>query len=393
MLAPAVHAGHEESRQARTEFTPAPLIGGNSDIGFGGGAIASIARIVPGLDPYLYRFELSTTTTLKSERGSLVVPYQDDYLLVALPHLLGDRLKLELRVSYTRETTQKYYGVGNAAPLPDDRSLDDAIYEYDRTHAAASADGTLRLSGPLAVELRISYVQNWLRVPPGTKLADDASRGSTTVRNLIPTLEPRGTVTFTYGVVLDTRDDKVSPTRGHYDATRVDLSPGGTEGIPQRWGRWDTNLRTYVRIGNDGSALALRGVADLLFGNPPFYELARVDDSSALGGPNGVRGVPEERYHGMVKLFGNLELRKMLFTFRFLAKDNHFGLVAFADAGRVFATYTPHPELDGTSLGLKFGLGGGMRLVAGQSFVLRADAAWSPDARPIGVYVAAGQTF
>lgn len=52
-----------------------------------------------------------------------------------------------------------------------------------------------------------------------------------------------------------------------------------------------------------------------------------------------------------------------------------------------------HPELDGTSLGLKVGLGGGLRLVAGKSFVLRADAAWSPDARPVGVYVAAGQAF
>lgn len=202
MLAGDVHADdRDESKEARTEFTPAPLVGGNSDIGFGGGAIASIARIVPGFDPYLYRFELSTTTTLKSERGSLIVPYQDDYLLVALPHLLGDRLKLELRVSYTRETTQKYYGIGNAASLADDRSLNDAIYEYDRTHAAVGAEGTLRLSGPLALELWVSYVRNWLDVAPGTKLADDALRGSPTVRSLITTLEPRGTVTFTYGHV------------------------------------------------------------------------------------------------------------------------------------------------------------------------------------------------
>jgi hypothetical protein len=76
-----------------------------------------------------------------------------------------------------------------------------------------------------------------------------------------------------------------------------------------------------------------------------------------------------------------------------LSKSNRFAIAAFADTGRVFSTYSSQPELDGTSIGLKVGLGGGLRLLAGQSFVLRGDVAWSPDARPIGAYLNAGQTF
>src|SRR5262245_45836379 len=108
--------GEEEERtktDARTEFTPAPIIGGSTDIGFGGGVIASLARVKPGLAPYpyVYKVEFATATTVKSVNGTLKIPFQDDYVLVSLPHLMRDLLNLELRASFTHEATQKYYGV------------------------------------------------------------------------------------------------------------------------------------------------------------------------------------------------------------------------------------------------------------------------------------------
>lgn len=385
----------ERRADVETEFTPAPIIGGSSDIGFGGGVIASYAKVKPGMepDPSLYRIQFATTTTVKSELGKIKIPFQDDYVLVHLPHLFYDLLELDLRVSFTHEATQKYYGIGNAVTVPENVSLNDPFYEYKRTHAAASADGTLHIARPVSLLLRIAYVQNWLDVPPNTKLVQDSLHGSETVRNLLEPFDAHGVVTFSYGIAFDTRDDRVTSTRGQYHTTRVDLSPGGAPGVPQRWAEWNTNLRWYFPIGTDGSALALRAMADLLFGSPPFYELSRFDDTGALGGPSGVRGIPAQRYSGMIKLLGNIELRKMLFDFHFLSKMNRFGIAAFADTGRVFATYSAQPALDGTSLGLKLGVGGGMRVAAGKSFVLRADAAWSPDARPLSVYIAAGQSF
>jgi hypothetical protein len=142
----------------------------------------------------------------------------------------------------------------------------------------------------------------------------------------------------------------------------------------------------------------MRGVGDLLVGDPPFYELAKYDDTSALGGAKGVRGVPAYRYHGKLKVFGNVELRSRLVDFSLFSQRNSFGLVAFADGGRLLADYPYDSELDGVpqadeGLGLKFGLGGGLRLYGGRSFVVRADVAWSPDARPVGGYLGAGEVF
>ena len=86
-------------------------------------------------------------------------------------------------------------------------------------------------------------------------------------------------------------------------------------------------------------------------------------------------------------------MRTELVSFHALGKPLVFGVAAFFDAGRLWADTSPHPELDGTGLGLTYGVGGGLRLQSGSAFVLRADVAWSPDAMPIGGYVAAGQAF
>ncbi len=384
----------DEEKKSRTEFTPVPIVGGNSNVGFGGGAIISLARVKPGVEPYLWRVELTSTTTFRPPEngGSIEVPYQDHYVLVRLPHIDDGRIELQFRVSYTRESTLKYYGIGNQSSLPPGRDLTDSFFEYDWTHPTLWISSKYDILSPFSVDLGIRYTHNWLDVPAGTKLAEDASDNSA-VSDFIGPLREHGVATFSYGLAADTRDHSVSPTKGMHHQVRLDWSPGGTHALPYNFWRADASLCFYLPIGHDGSALAFRGVGDLLFGDPPIYELARFDQTGAFGGPNGVRGVPGQRYHGKVKIFGNAELRKNLFRFRFLSKENRFGVAAFADAGRLFADYHARPDLDGKSVGLKLGLGGGLRVTGGESFVLRGDVAWSPDARPIGVYLASGQLF
>jgi outer membrane protein assembly factor BamA len=391
--APAAFAQDDEESRPKTEFTPAPLVGGSSDLGVGGGVIASLARVGPKYNPYLYRLEFVSTTFFKSQQGHLKVPYFDNYLDLEIPDLVKGRMKLELRAAYTREATLKYYGIGDAAKLPSHADLDDPFYEYDRIHPEFSAKLRERIIGALAIDLWLTFTYNRLDVPADTLLAEDAHSSNAVVRNLITTFAPHSVATFSYGVEWDTRDNEVSPTKGQWETARVDLSPGGYGGVPQRWGRADGAVRFFVPVGKDGSALAIHGVGDFLFGDPPFYELSRFDDTGAFGGPNGVRGIPAQRYHGMVKLFGQVEFRKMLFHFHALGKSNGVEAALFADGGRLWATYHDNPELDGTGVGLKYGLGGGARLVAGTSFVLRGDIAWSPDARPICGYIAAGNAF
>src|SRR5262249_54930034 len=136
-----------------------------------------------------------------------------------------------------------------------------------------------------------------------------------------------------------------------------------------------------------------RLVGDILLGDAPFYELTRIDDLSIFGGAGGVRGVPGQRYYGKVKVFGNLEARAEMWHFTISGKRLVLAGALFADAGRVWVALHDHPEREGTGLGPKPGLGGGLRLQEGKTFVVRLDVAWSPDAHPIGAYFGAGEPF
>jgi hypothetical protein len=162
------------------------------------------------------------------------------------------------------------------------------------------------------------------------------------------------------------------------------------------YGGVNLTLRGFWSLYRQYLVLAARLVADLLFGRPPFYELARhggLYPSDSVGGWSAVRGVPLQRYYGKLKFFGNLELRSKLKDFGFWGQRFNVGLAAFADAGRVFADWGAHSQLDGNSVGIKVGLGGGLRLQWGETFILRADVAWSPDADPVGFTVDFNHAF
>jgi len=185
----------------------------------------------------------------------------------------------------------------------------------------------------------------------------------------------------------------VSTHEGSYETLDLRLSPGGIEPLPHRYGQAMAAIRVFIPIWKPRITLALRAVGDWLFGAPPFYELSRFDTTYALGGQNGVRGIPAQRYSGKIKAFGNIELRTEIVSFHAFGKPFGFGMVAFLDGGRVWTDVEPHPELDGVRVGLKYGVGGGLRLRSGSAFVLRADIAWSPDAMPVGGYFSAGEMF
>jgi hemolysin activation/secretion protein len=131
-----------------------------------------------------------------------------------------------------------------------------------------------------------------------------------------------------------------------------------------------------------------------MLGDVPFYELSRYEDTSAIGGSLGVRGVPGYSFYGKVKAFGNVELRTAITNFSALDRKFKFGVATFFDAGRIWSDLrNSRPDLDGTGLGLHYGIGAGIRLQQGRAFLVRADLAWSPDASPIAGYVLADHIF
>ena len=381
----------------KTETTILPLAGGDSDIGIGGGFLSSIARLDKDFKPYRWRLESVALITFKnSPTGGLDIPFQDYFLKLTVPHLVPNRLRFELRPSFNWLSTIKYYGLGNDSKFgaQDSNLASPRYYEYGRINPAIRSSARLAVDRGVSLLVGVAYTQNWLEVPANSKLADDIRTGSGAVKSLLGDTRPHGVLQFEYGVSLDRRDNEISTKRGMFHEATVRLSPGGTGlFLPYQYGEANLNMRFFVPLGTPRLVLAARGVADFLFGQAPFYELTRFEDTNAIGGGTGVRGVPAQRYYGKVKVFGNLELRTELVDFRLSNKVYKFGVVGLFDAGRLWADYKSHPELDGTGLGLKYGVGGGLRLQSGDSFILRADVAWSPDARPIGAYFGAGQMF
>jgi hypothetical protein len=351
-------------------------------------------RVSPGMTPYVWDIESAAFVTFAPRAGGgVIVPYQDLYVQLTVPRFIIPSLELEIRPEYSWETTLGYYGLGDASSASIPAGDTEKFFEYGRLHPELYIQLRWRLLDHLIGRTGIRYVQNWIQVASNSKLEQDLLTGSPEVKELLGSTSPSGVALLDYGIQFDNRDNNVSAHRGTFDSFDVQVSPGGTPWLPYRYGQATADMRFYIPISMPRVTLAGRLAGDVLYGNPPFYELARFEDTYAIGGLNGVRGVPAQRYYGKVKALGNVELRTELASFHALGKPLVFGVVAFLDGGRVWADTTPQPQLDGRTAGLKYGVGGGLRLQSGSAFVLRADVAWSPDATPIGGYVAAGQMF
>ncbi len=381
-----------EADTEHTEVNIVPVVGGSTDLGIGGGYFAGFARVKKGVDPFIWNVDSSGLVTFKySATQGFTIPYQDLYARLTIPRLFGAPLRLELRPSYTWERVE-YFGVGNASSV-NGRDTASEYFKYTRGHPQFDVDVRSKIVDHLAGRVGFRYIQNLIRVAADSKLAEDQRNGSDEVKKLVGQTRSHAVVLLKYGLQWDTRDNETSSHRGSFDTLDVKLSPGNTTEFPYRYGEATLNVRGFLPLGTDRVSLAVRVVGDWMFGDVPFYELARFDDTFAVGGTTGVRGVPAQRYYGKLKALGNIELRVEALTFRAFGKPLILGVVPFFDGGRVWADAGSHPELDGRGIGLKYGAGGGLRVQSGTSFVIRADVAWSPDATPISGYFSAGQAF
>ena len=403
----ATDAGDLSLGAGPVDWIVLPTFGYESDLGVGVGAFANVALLDPDVQPYRVRLTgQAFFHLLPAPGGGLEVPFQNHYLLVDAPGLVGGRLRLTLDLRFRREVTAGYYGLGNASvdERPWSEFDEDAqrelwiaarrFHQYDRTYPALRLAGRLELVRHLELFSSIGVTGSWTDVYADSRLAQDtAENAPESVRRSIVGLTPHALVDGLVGLVWDSRDDEFEPSRGGFHD--VSVRHGG--GLGERFGYVGFGLtaRGYVSTWDGALTLAARGRVDLLVGNPPLYELTAVGgvrgDRWATGGGTSLRGIPLQRYHGKIKLIGNLEARLGVARARVLGRPARLSVLGFVDAGRFFADWRPQPELDGRGLGLKVGLGGGLRLRFGSSVVVRADVAVSADGW--GGYLDVGQVF
>jgi hypothetical protein len=375
-----------------TEFNILPLVGGDSDVGIGFGQLSNFAGLSPGVQPFVWELESAAFISFKIRDGGLVVPYQDYSIALHLPNLGAHHLRLDLRAAFTDETTLKFYGIGNASPAPAPGTpVEDT--EYERIHPTLLAEARAPIFGNVYVTGGSILTYNRLSVSPSSVLGRYATTGPADGRPFVGAFATHAVELLELGLQYDNRDNEIDPRSGQYHAAQIRVSPKLGSFLPYAYERVTLTARGYVPV-TSRITLSARIVGDALLGDAPFYELARYEETPAIGGVNAIRGVPAARYYGRVKLFGNVEARSDLFGFHLRSKAMKLGVAAFFDGGRSWTElWHAHPDLDGTGLGLKYGIGGGLRLQQGETFVVRADVAYSPDASPVGAYFTAGQIF
>ncbi len=386
VAAPAEIAAPASGTPPRIEFGVVPVLGGDSDVGLTFGIAGALTRIEDGYAPYRWRVDAAAITSVQP--ASNTVTHQDYHLGIALPDLANGWLRVDTRVGFSRFVNGEYHGLGNDASAPSSSREFGLIYpEWQLAARVLVWNGLALLGGA-------TYRYVWPEVSPDGTLAAHLADPTPLERKLLVGTDEHAVMSFTTGVVWDTRDNDVSPTRGSFASLLIELSPALGGASRYSFGGGNLTAERYEQLGSERLILATRIVIDAIAGSAPFYELARLrDETPAPGGGQAVRGVPAYRYFGKDKVIGNLELRGSTRPFEVFGQSVRLGAVGFVDTGRVFADVLQEPPTPGGGIGLKVGLGGGVRLYWGRGFVLRGDLAWSPDARPVAFYFNVNEAF
>lgn len=393
----------------RREYTALPVLGFDSDLGLQLGVFGTLTSFAPGYAPFRFRLELLLSATVKLEAATASLPFHDDHLQLDLPGLLGDRLRLQVILSWGRYSNSPWYGVGNGSSGEVPAAIAAAgelaalrWFRYERTYPRLDVtarwlllrrrDGALPFRLDLVAGTTVTW--NQFRIDAQSELGRelalsrgsgpdaaafaDLLRGST--EHVLPQLR--------LGLLVEARDHEFVPTRGLRGEVGVRVAPAPD---PLRHAGLWAALTGLLPVVPGHVVLAANASADVIVGDPPFYEL------SGIGGDSSVRGVPGGRFAGRIKLLSHLELRGFFPRFTIARQRFRLGLALLADAGRVWADFRPvrleGRDADASTRRLATGLGGGLRLAWGEALLVRLDAAWSPSEDTWGLYITTDEAF
>jgi len=396
--APEAHGDEVDYFTRRYEPAGFPLIGGDSDIGFQFGIVGTLSHFSDGAKPYQWDMDLLLSLSVKRGPDGLEIAQQNYLWQLDLPGLFGGKLRLTPEVNYSHTINYGYFGLGNAstgAPPPASNPNPGRYYEWIDSFVQVRSGALVHLRGPLWAEFAAQYLHVAPGIYPASLLARDAAVRNPDASQLIYATSALSLPSLAAGFEYDSRDNEIFPHSGMLHELGVRVEQGLPAGSNVHYAEIGAILRGFVPLVGP-LVLAGRLVGNLQVGNVPFFDLFQAgpfDQKEMPGGSAGIRGVPVGRYLGPIKVVGNVELRAMLMEFTVLRQRFTLGNDAFFDTGRVWSNYSFRSPLDGTGLGLKYGVGGGIYVLWGQAAMLRIEVAYSPDAvsenptLPVGIYI------
>ncbi|HEY1693144.1 MAG TPA: BamA/TamA family outer membrane protein [Polyangiaceae bacterium] len=386
-------------------FEPAgfPLIGGDSDIGFEFGAVGTLSYFCCGTHPYAWNLDMLLSASVKEGPTGAAEIAQQNYLLqLDMPGLFGGTTRILPEVSYNHTVNYGYWGIGDASPagVPAGNTNPGRYHEWIQSVAQVRPLARVHLTGPLYAVGMAQFLYVSPQAYDQSQLAEDAA-GTTPGAPRIYGTQAVSLPSLAGGFAWDSRDNEIFPHSGMLHEVGVRVEQGFPADRQVHYVEAGAILRGYLPLFGP-LVLAGRFIANFQVGDVPFWELFQAgpfDLKEMLGGSAGVRGVPVGRYLGPIKVLGNVELRAMLVQFTVLKQHFSLGSDLFFDTGRVWSDYSFHSPLDGSGVGLKYGVGGGIYVLWGQAAMLRIEASYSPDAvsenpsLPLGIYVNDGVMF
>jgi hypothetical protein len=198
--------------------------------------------------------------------------------------------------------------------------------------------------------------------------------------------------TLKVGVTYDTRDNRPNPMKGIWTEAGIEVSPKFL-GSAASFGKfYFTHRQYFTLIPNDLSFAYRLGYQQTIFGTVPFYyqsqlivSTLRGATSEGLGGSKSLRGIWRNRVIGDGFFYGNAEIRWKAVRFTFINQNWYLGVNGFTDFGMVtdkikFTIPTPavvgenpnlyfHPNQET----MHFSLGGGLRIVMNENFIIAID--------------------
>ncbi|HOS83850.1 MAG TPA: hypothetical protein PK199_02935 [Bacteroidales bacterium] len=162
--------------------------------------------------------------------------------------------------------------------------------------------------------------------------------------NLIPTSDATGGVITNVkcGLLYDSRDIEANPTKGIWTEAVVTVSPSFLS-THASYGICNITHWHYVSLIPQRLTFAYRAIFQShLFGAVPWYVLPDIETSvltaatnEGIGGAASMRGVLRNRIVGKQTLFGNLELRYKIVSFRVKKQNMYIATNGFYDIGTI----------------------------------------------------------
>lgn len=277
-----------------------------------------------------------------------------------------DRLRLTIHFAWRQWLNDGYWGIGNRtlrerAYVGDLKTADPARRRYRYSLFQPFLHATLRatLAGPFRAYGAVTAKYSLIETYPGSLLEAEQPFG----------VDGGPSVQLQAGLLYDSRRPEGTPVEGWL----VELGGRFATGAGS-FGGVMSSVRGFWTLA-ESVVIAGRAVAEVLFGELPFYELVHfggLTPVTGFGGFETIRGLSFGRFRAPGRAFVNTELRFSVLSHPLFDEPLVWQLVPFADAGLVFLGEDSGGRAGGPPL--HPGVGGGVRAIWQRDFVGRIDA-------------------